>query len=91
MIHYNLFRLLMEHADSLPTSEEQNETRQKAIKILSQNSNHLPYGKLPKNFKDEMDLDDDLNSMFTKVLQSMSRNLNQILVIKYIQEIEKHN
>ena len=79
-IYYNLFTRLIETGDP--------DDRKMAIKILTKNSKHISYEKIPKNFKDDDELDQPLNTLFQSIFQNMESNLRKSLILKSLTDVE---
>ena len=64
LIWYNLFKKLMQSEDP--------ELKNQGVKLLTKNSEHIPYKSLCQNFQDDDEVDEDTNMLFTKIFETMS-------------------
>lgn len=83
LIWYNLFKKLMQSDDP--------ELKTQAVKLLTKNTEHIPYKSLCQNFKDDDEVNLDTNSLFTKIFETMSSQHLQGQIMRSLSEVQKHN
>ena len=83
LIWYNLFKQLMQSDD--PTFKTE------AIKILTKNTEHIPYKSLCQNFSDADEVDPNTNLLLTKIFETMSSQHLQGQIMRGLSEVQIHN